>query len=177
MPHGTHQAKRGPQGRRKRMQKKSKKHVVTVRPAKAEDAEALVRFARAMARETEGKALTGTVEEGVRALLDTPRYGFYLVAEVDGARAGALMVTYEWSDWRGGLLWWIQSVYVRPAYRRRGVFAALYEATRARAEADAEVCGLRLYVEKDNRAARKTYEALGMKATAYRLYETFFTEE
>lgn len=153
------------------MEKQTKEHPVTVRPAKARDAEALVAFARAMAHETEGKTLTGAVEQGVRALLQDPRYGFYLVAEVEGRRAGALMVTMEWSDWRNGLFWWIQSVYVRPEWRRRGVFTALYEAVRARAEAEKGVCGLRLYVEKDNAAARRTYEALGMEATAYRLYE------
>jgi ribosomal protein S18 acetylase RimI-like enzyme len=149
---------------------------VTVRRAEAADLDVLAGFAQAMARETEDKALApDTVREGIRAALEAPDRGAYFIAEdaaaSDEAAAGALMVTREWSDWRNGFFWWIQSVYVRPAWRRRGVYRRLYEHVRRRAESEDEVCGLRLYVEKKNAAARAAYEALGMEETHYRMYE------
>jgi ribosomal protein S18 acetylase RimI-like enzyme len=81
------------------------------------------------------------------------------------------MLTYEWSDWRNGDWWWIQSVYVAPEYRRQGVYAALYAHVLAGARANPGVCGLRLYVERDNTGAQRTYEALGMEDAGYRMYE------
>ncbi len=84
------------------------------------------------------------------------------------------MVTYEWSDWRNGLFWWIQSVFVSPTFRRRGVFRALFEAVRSEASLRSDVCGVRLYVEQDNRIAQQTYHALGMTETPYRIYEIEF---
>lgn len=145
----------------------------TIRAAHADDIDALARWASAMALETEGKRLDpGTVARGIRAVLEQPGRGRYLIAEVDGARAGTLMLTYEWSDWRCADWWWIQSVYVDPAFRRQGVFAALYAQVKAEAEAAAPaVCGLRLYVERENLAAQRTYASLGMEESHYRLYE------
>lgn len=143
-----------------------------IRPAGSGDVETLVAFNRAMAWETERKELPAdTVRAGVRSLLARPAYGFYALADVAGEAAGALMVTYEWSDWRNGLFWWIQSVYVKPAFRRRGVYRALYAHVRARAARTPGTCGLRLYVERDNAPARSTYAALGMARTPYVVYE------
>ena len=144
----------------------------TIRPATAQDVPRLRDWAVAMALETEHKALDpGTVEKGILAVLDQPRRGAYFVAEGGGAAVGTLMVTYEWSDWRNGDWWWIQSVYVAPEHRRQGVYAALYAHVLAAARADATVCGLRLYVERDNANAQRTYEALGMVDAGYRMYE------
>ena len=108
---------------------------------------------------------------GIARGIAVPVLARYFVAEQDGVPAGTLMFTFEWSDWRNGLWWWIQSVYVPPEFRRRGVYRALYAHVRALAEADAGVCGIRLYVENDNRIARSTYEALGMQDAHYRIYE------
>ncbi|MDA1194994.1 MAG: N-acetyltransferase [Planctomycetota bacterium] len=146
---------------------------VTVRSAAPADADAIVRFQLAMARETENKDLdAGTVYAGVRGLLARPAHGFYLIAERGGVVAGSLMVTPEWSDWRGGFFWWVQSVYVDPAHRRQGLYRALYEEVLARGRALGEVIGVRLYVEGSNTGAREVYLRLGMQETGYRLYET-----
>lgn len=145
---------------------------INVRRADARDADALVEFNLAMARETEAKELAPEVlGAGVRRFIERPHFGFYLVAEDDASVIGSLMITYEWSDWRDGLFWWIQSVYVRPAHRRRGVYRRLYEHVKQLAAADPEVLGFRLYVEKENRAALATYQRLGMSETHYLMYE------
>jgi len=136
------------------------------------DAQALVSFNRAMARETEGKELDLEIlTAGVAALLADPARGFYVVARRGGEVVGSLMITTEWSDWRCGDFWWIQSVYVRPEARRQGVYRRLYDFVRARAAATDGVCGFRLYVERGNHRAQQTYEALGMRETVYRMYE------
>ena len=106
-----------------------------------------------------------------RELLQGAAAGFYSVAEIDGRVVGCLMITHEWTDWRDGNLWWIQSVYVHPEARRRGVFRALFDGVRSRAEADRDVRGIRLYVERDNDRARRTYESFGMTEKPYRIYE------
>ena len=143
-----------------------------VRDARPGDAATLVDFNRRMAMETEGRRLNPAVlARGVRAVLRNRHLGFYLVAEVDGRTAGCLMVTTEWSDWRNAAFWWIQSVYVAPECRRRGVFRALYGEVKRRAKRSARVCGCRLYVERDNRAARATYASLGLRETRYRMLE------
>jgi ribosomal protein S18 acetylase RimI-like enzyme len=144
------------------------------RRARPEDADVIARFNVAMAQETEDKALdASTVRRGVRRLLEQPSDadGFYLVAEREGEIAGALMITTEWSDWRAARFWWIQSVYVHPEARRQGVFRALYARVRGEAERRDDVCGLRLYVEQGNDAARAAYEKLGMDETHYAMYE------
>ena len=143
-----------------------------IRPARAEDAALLARWAQAMALETENKILPDAeVRPGIARGIADPTLARYFVAERDGVPAGTLMFTFEWSDWRNGLWWWIQSVYVPPEFRRQGIYRALYAHVRALAQADAGVCGIRLYVEKDNRNARSTYEALGMQDAHYRIYE------
>ena len=136
------------------------------------DAATLAGFNRAMALETESRVLeTRRLLPGVEAVLRDPRHGFFVVADAGREIAGALLVTYEWSDWRAGRFWWIQSVYVRPEHRRRGVYRRLHEFVRERARVEGNVVGLRLYVERDNETAQRTYEALGMGETPYRVYE------
>lgn len=143
-----------------------------VREAEARDLETLVGFAAAMARETEDKELDGpTLRAGVAALLADPARGRTFVVESGGAVVASLMLTFEWSDWRNGFWWWIQSVYVAPAARRRGHYRTLHEHVRALAARQVDVCGLRLYVETDNRGAQATYRAMGMHEAAYRIYE------
>lgn len=147
----------------------------SIRPARPEDAGVLIEFNRSMARETEAKELPeATISAGVRTLLENPSLGFYVVAEIDGKIAGSLMITTEWSDWRNGDFWWIQSVYVRPDYRRTGIYRALYDFVKRNAAEAGQVCGFRLYVERDNHIAQKTYESIGMHETNYRVFEETF---
>jgi ribosomal protein S18 acetylase RimI-like enzyme len=143
-----------------------------VRLGQLSDAAVLAEFNRAMALETEGKDLPlEGVQAGVETLLKNPNLGFYVVATREGKIAGSLMVTTEWSDWRNGSFWWIQSVYVRPELRRSGIFRDLYAFVRTCAANEPDVCGFRLYVERENTGARKTYETLGMQEMPYRMYE------
>jgi GNAT superfamily N-acetyltransferase len=145
---------------------------VRVRPATPDDLDRLVAFNLAMARETEALTLDEpTLRSGVQRVFDDPARGFYLLAELDGDAAGSLLVTREWSDWRDADWWWVQSVYVEPACRRRGVFRALYEDVRQRAAEAGRVRGLRLYVERGNRSAHETYLALGMTRSHYEMFE------
>ncbi|WP_285403250.1 GNAT family N-acetyltransferase [Luteibacter sp. ME-Dv--P-043b] len=142
-----------------------------IRRAGPADADNLARWNTAMAWETEQKRLDpATVARGVRAVLDEPRRGFYLVAERDRVPVGCLMVTYEWSDWRCGDFWWVQSVYVEAEARGTGVFGALYRQVKAMAESAGAV-GLRLYVELENERAQRTYSGLGMQRCHYHMYE------
>ena len=146
-----------------------------IRDATLEDAPALARFNREMALETENLSLIpAVILDGVKAVFADPARGFYVVAESPEARGNlvaSLLVTTEWSDWRNGELWWIQSVYVLPEWRRRGLYRALYQRVTERAARDSNVRGFRLYVERDNRAAQKTYAALGMSETHYKVFE------
>ncbi|MFN7918774.1 MAG: GNAT family N-acetyltransferase [Bryobacteraceae bacterium] len=146
-----------------------------LRSATAADIAIIAAFNRAMALETESLELDPErVEAGVRALFEGRGAGFYLLAEADGEVAGQLMVTYEWSDWRNGNFWWIQSVYVAPEHRLRGVFRALYAEVEKRAREAGNVCGIRLYVEHENHRAQRTYAMLGMRTTAYKIMEVDF---
>jgi GNAT superfamily N-acetyltransferase len=150
-------------------------HRIKIRDAVRADADTLVEFNRCMAKETEDKELDPKVlTAGVNAVFENGAHGFYLIAEADGKITGSLMVTTEWSDWRNGLFWWIQSVYVAPAFRRKGVFRALYEKVRERAEKSEQVCGCRLYVERENNTAQATYSQLGMADAGYKVFEEMF---
>ena len=145
---------------------------VQVRFAELKDIEAIAEFNTAMAWETEQKQLNpSTIRRGIRAVLDDSDYGLYVVAQSNGEVVGCLLITYEWSDWRSSLFWWIQSLYVRPAFRRRGVFKQLHDFVKAQALRRPEVCGIRLYVEQSNRVAQDAYRRIGMKPTAYHVYE------
>ncbi len=143
-----------------------------IRPARAEEAEQLIDFQLRLARETEGLELDpGPLGSGVRAVFDDPSLGEYWVAEEGGEVAACLLVTREWSDWRNGTVLWVQSVYVRPESRGRGLYRALHAHLRRRVEAAPDLKGLRLYVDRRNGGARKVYERLGMTAEHYMLYE------
>ena len=143
-----------------------------IRVAAPVDIETIASFNEAMATETEGKTLDpATIRAGVRGLFARPDLGFYVVAEDGGRIVGQLMITYEWSDWRNGVFWWIQSVYVRPEFRGKGIYRALHAHVRTMAKAAGGVCGFRLYVEKENAAAQETYRRLGMHETPYVLFE------
>jgi GNAT superfamily N-acetyltransferase len=145
---------------------------VHVREATPADRDFLVDCARAMALETEHKELDlPTIRAGVAALLADPARGRVFIADVNGTPAATLMLTYEWSDWRNGFFWWIQSVYVVPAERRRGLYRLLHEHVRDLAARSDGVYGLRLYVERDNVNAQATYQRMGMEETPYRIYE------
>ena len=136
------------------------------------DKDAIIQFQQAMARETEQKELDqATISAGVHALFQRPTLGFYVVATVGDDMAGSLMITTEWTDWRNGLFWWIQSVYVRPEFRRQGIYRKLYQFVQQRAAIDREVRGFRLYVEKENHVAQRTYRNLGMQESCYQMFE------
>src|SRR5260370_38975700 len=145
---------------------------IQVRPAVADDWATIVDFNCRLAEESEGKQLDRIhVEPGVRALLADPHKGRYLVASIAGRLAGQLMHTREWSDWRNGDIWWLQSVYVHPDFRRQGVFRALFDRLKSDAEADPGVVGLRLYVEEHNKQAHETYRSLGLAQAGYFVME------
>lgn len=128
-----------------------------------------------MAWETERRRLNRPrVRRGVSALLKDSAKGTYHVAETDGAVVGQLLITYEWSDWRNGNFWWIQSVYIAPEARRRGAFRALFQHVHKLAKSRRDVCGLRLYMHSENGRARKTYERLGMNRSDYEVFEKDF---
>ena len=144
---------------------------LSVRTATRNDLAFLVHANASMAQETEGKELDrALLTRGVGAVFDEARRGFYLIAELDGVAVGCLLITTEWSDWRCGDWWWIQSVYVLPQARRHGVFRALYAHVEAQARATEGVVGLRLYVEWENERAQQTYKALGMEQEHYHLF-------
>ncbi len=145
---------------------------LAIRPAREADARTIAEFNQAMAQETEGLRLADAViQAGVENLLRDPAKGRYFLAERDGAVVGQLLITYEWSDWRNGWFWWIQSVYVAPAARRGGVYRALYAHVTQAARDARDVCGVRLYVDRDNLSAQRVYERLGMTRTGYLLFE------
>ena len=148
---------------------------ISVRPASVADAEFLVRGNAAMALETEHISLDlDRLRDGVHALFEEPSRGLYYIAEIGGRRVGQMMITYEWSDWRNGVFWWIQSVWVEPEFRGQGVFRALYAYVEWLARETPGVCGLRLYVENNNSRAQATYEKVGMKRTVYQMFEVDF---
>ncbi len=145
---------------------------ILIREATTSDVDIVVSFNMAMAKETEGKQLAPEIARaGVAAGIADPARSLYFLAELAGKVAGQTMVTVEWSDWRNGFFWWIQSVYVDREYRRRSVFRSLYEHIRSEAKRREGVCGLRLYAHHDNRRAIETYLKLGMARTEYVLLE------
>jgi GNAT superfamily N-acetyltransferase len=150
--------------------------VVHVRPATLSDLDAIVLGNVALAEESEHLQLDSqTLREGVRALLTGRAPGRYSVAEIDARVVGQLLITYEWSDWRNRMVWWIQSVYVVPEARRLGIFRALYAYARQEALA-AGTGGLRLYVDVTNTVAQAVYRSMGMTGDHYRVFEDMFSE-
>jgi GNAT superfamily N-acetyltransferase len=153
---------------------------IRIRPAQADDVDVIASFSAAMALETERRRLDlATLRQGTLSLVENPAFGFLQVAEVtDGMSTqlvGQLMVTYEWSDWRNGAFWWIQSVYVVPAWRRRGIFRRMHAAILTAAKARPDVCGIRLYVETDNHVAQSVYRRVGLMPSCYTVYEEDFS--
>ncbi len=152
---------------------------IIVRPARPEDLDTIVAFSAAMALETEGRLLDQPrLREGTLSLLHTPERGFFVVAELPDAGCsrlvGQLMITFEWSDWRNAVFWWVQSVYVAPAWRRQGIYRAMHNHIVNRAKSNPQVCGIRLYVEQENRVAQTVYQRVGLAHSAYAVYEQDF---
>jgi GNAT superfamily N-acetyltransferase len=152
---------------------------IYVRQAGYADVDSLVGFSATMAQETEGRRLDrARLRDGTIAVLEAPERGFFIIAEVrdhDRPRVvGQLMVTFEWSDWRNGVFWWVQSVYVDQAWRRQGVYRTMHAAIVARATADPQVCGIRLYVERNNHEAQIVYQRVGLAPSVYTVYEQDF---
>lgn len=148
---------------------------VHIRYGELRDVKTLCRFGISLAEETEDKELNPEVlRKGIENHIGDRNKGFYLVAEYGDRIAGSLMITLEWSDWRNGFFWWIQSVYILPEFRRQGIFRNLYNEVTSLAEQQHKVCGLRLYVHKDNESAMLTYKAMGMQKTDYLLFEREF---
>lgn len=151
---------------------------IRVRYATRADIESLAEFQQAMALETENRTLDpSTSRQGIAAIFDDPVKGFYIVAVADAADGsadevvGSLLITYEWSDWNNATHWWIQSVYVDAAWRRRGVYRTLYEHILNMTKGRSDICSIRLYVERTNTVAQQTYKSLGMSHSHYDLYE------
>ena len=145
---------------------------IQIRRATLRDLSTIAAFNAAMAMETEEKELDpATLSAGVRQAIQDPARCLYFVAEVDGVVAGQTMVTFEWCEWRNGFVWWIQSVYVDPRFRRCGLFRALYAHIKGLARKQADVRGIRLYVRRDNDPALQTYRKLGMESLPYDIYE------
>lgn len=148
---------------------------IEIRDALPSDVDDIVRFNQSLASETEGKILDeARLRSGVARLLAERQRGRYFLAVHDRQVVGSTMITTEWTDWRDGWFWWIQSVYVEPEHRRRGVFGSLYGHIERLAREAPDVRGLRLYVESDNQRAQDTYATLGMIMTGYRIMEAEF---
>jgi GNAT superfamily N-acetyltransferase len=142
------------------------------RVARPDDIQSIVDFQVAMASETEDLRLDPSIcTEGVRAVFENPSLGQYYVAEHDSRVVGVTLTTYEWSDWRNGVVWWIQSVYVLPEFRRQGIYSGIYAFVRGLAESDAAVRGIRLYVDRRNTTAQEVYTRLGMNGEHYQVFE------
>lgn len=151
---------------------------ITIRPAQSGDLDFIVECNARLARETEDKQLDPSrLRPGVEALLAASDKGRYFIAELDGRPAGQIMFTTEWSDWRNGFFWWIQSVFVVASARRHGVLTALFRHLERLAREDAQVCGLRLYVDRANQAAQRTYRRLGLDTTDYSIMEVEFRRQ
>jgi len=148
-----------------------------IRLAEPRDLESLVTYNMALASETEGRQLERSLlQSGVESILADSTKGFYVVMEhrPTGEMIGQLLITFEWSDWRNGVFWWLQSVYVHKEWRRRGVFKQLYDYVLREGKRQGNVAGIRLYVEQDNAVAQGVYKQAGLSAAPYKVFETDF---
>ena len=138
---------------------------------KVEDINAIAQFQVDMAQESEGTTLDiERVTKGVTAVMEDEYKGTYIIARAEGTPIGSLMLTREWSDWTNRWYWWIQSVYVRPEYRGKGAYRAMYAKIKEMA-AEQGVTHVRLYVDKTNFRAQQVYKKLGMDECHYLMYE------
>ncbi len=145
---------------------------IKVREASYSDAQVIVEFQIEMARESEGIELEESVlSMGIRAVFEDHTKGRYYVSEVNGIVVASLMTTYEWSDWRNGMVLWIQSVYVSPEHRKSGIFKKMYLFLKELVSGSDLYRGIRLYVDTGNTPALKVYEAIGMDGDHYKVYE------
>ena len=145
---------------------------MNIRKALNKDIDVIARYNYNLAYETENKILDMNIlTKGVEAIIKDENKGIYHVCEINGEVVGQIMYTFEWSDWRNGTFLWIQSVYVNKEFRGMGVFKALYKFIRDISDNDNNICGIRLYVEKENTIAKKTYKNIGMKECNYYIYE------
>lgn len=150
---------------------------ICIRPANSDDVKAIVEFNAGLAQVTEGKKLDPLrLQQGVEAVLHNPDHGFYVIAEDASSKQaiGQLLITYEWSDWRNAVFWWLQSVYVQESWRRQGVFRKLYDYVMTEARNRKTVAGVRLYVEEENRLAQQVYQHMGLLPAGYHVYELDF---
>lgn len=149
--------------------------MIEIRQADSSDVETIAHFNIALCRETEGRELDPvTITSGVRRFVSEPNRGRYFVAEIEGGVVGQAAHTFEWSDWRNGEIWWIQSVYVHPHFRSKGVFRTLFMHIKELGEADGDCCGMRLYMERENETARESYRRPGFSETGYVVFERLF---
>ena len=145
---------------------------ILVRKASEQDIITIVDFQIKMAKETENMILSSEIiSNGVKAVFGNKHYGQYFVAETKEGIVGSLLITYEWSDWRNALVWWLQSVYVKPEHRKAGVFRMMYQYVKGIVGSDETIAGIRLYMDKTNVGADKVYRAMGMDGDHYRVYE------
>jgi GNAT superfamily N-acetyltransferase len=145
---------------------------INIRTANICDIDNVVSFNVDMAFETEGIMLDQKkLALGVSAVLSDSNLGFYMIAEVESTVIGQLMITKEWSDWRNSMFWWIQSVFVKPEYRRIGVYTALHTKVLDMTKEETNVCGVRLYVDRENTVAKQTYSQVGMSHSNYDMFE------
>lgn len=151
---------------------------LVIRPTAACDCETIASFNCHLAMESEGRLLDrNVVAGGVARALEHPAYCRYFVAEIQGQVIGQTMITFEWSDWENGLIWWIQSVYIHPDYRRQGYFRKIFEWVVEQVRQDPDAVGLRLYVDRHNQPALATYEKLGMSRMDYLIYELKYKQD
>ena len=146
--------------------------MISIRPSRYSEIDAIADFQIRLAQETENIVLDKQlVSTGIEALFADPAKGIYYVAEFQDEIIGCFLITYEWSDWRNGMVWWLQSVYVAESVRKQGVFKKVYEYLIDTISSDPTIIGLRLYVDKSNTRAQKVYQSLGMNGDHYTVFE------
>jgi GNAT superfamily N-acetyltransferase len=152
--------------------------MIEIRQAMSTDVEKIAQFNISLCKETEGRELDPvTVMNGVERFVCDPKRGRYFVAEIDGKVVGQAAHTFEWSDWRNGEIWWMQSVYVHPDFRDKGVFRTLFTHMKELSEANVDCCGIRLYMERENEIARESYRRLGFSETGYVVFERLLSRK
>lgn len=145
---------------------------IQFREAQSKDSAKIFQFQLAMALETEGQKLQEDLcQKGVEAVFQNPSLGSYYVCESGPKIIGSLLITHEWSDWRNGMVWWIQSVYIEPEFRGKKIFSQFYQFIKSKAQANPQIRGLRLYVDQRNTHAQSVYKSIGMDGEHYKVFE------